>query len=35
VLYMTAKDRVRLLPALNIPMAQLQRAVAVLKEACR
>ena len=35
VLYLTAKDRVRLLPALNIPMDLLERAVAVLKEACR
>ena len=34
VLCLTAKDRVRLLPALNIPMDQLERAVAVLKEAC-
>ena len=35
VLCLTAKDRVRLLPALNIPMDQLQKAVAVLKEACK
>ena len=34
VLCLTAKDRVRLLPALNIPMDQLERAVAVLKAAC-
>jgi acetylornithine/N-succinyldiaminopimelate aminotransferase len=34
-LYLTAKDRVRLLPALNIPMDLLERAIAVLKEACR
>ncbi len=34
VLFLTAKDRVRLLPALNIPMDLLERAVAVLKEAC-
>ena len=34
VLCLTAKDRVRLLPALNIPMDQLQKAVAVLKAAC-
>ena len=33
VLCLTAKDRVRLLPALNIPMEQLERAVAVLKDA--
>lgn len=35
VLCLTAKDRVRLLPALNIPMDQLQKAVKVLKEALR
>ena len=34
VLCLTAKDRVRLLPALNIPMDQLEKAVAVLKAAC-
>ena len=34
VLCLTAKDRVRLLPALNIPMELLERAVAVLKAAC-
>ena len=33
VLCLTAKDRVRLLPALNIPMEQLQKAIAVLKAA--
>ncbi len=33
VLCLTAKDRVRLLPALNIPMEQLEKAVAVLKAA--
>ena len=33
VLCLTAKDRVRLLPALNIPMDQLERAVDVLKAA--
>ena len=35
VLVLTAKDKVRLLPALNIPMAQLQKAIAVIKEACK
>ena len=35
VLFLTAKDRVRLLPALNIPMDLLEKAVAVLKEACK
>ena len=35
VLFLTAKDRVRLLPALNIPMDLLERAVEVLKEACK
>ena len=33
VLCLTAKDRVRLLPALNIPMELLERAAAVLCEA--
>ena len=35
VLCLTAKDKVRLLPALNIPMDLLERAVAVIKEAAR
>ena len=35
VLVLTAKDKVWLLPALNIPMAQLQKAVAVIKAACK
>ena len=34
VLCLTAKDKVRLLPALNIPMETLKQAVAVLKAAC-
>ena len=34
VLCLTAKDRVRLLPALNIPMAVLQRATEVILKAC-
>ena len=34
VIVIKAKDRVRLLPALNIPMEQLQKAVAVLKACC-
>lgn len=33
VLCLTAKDKVRLLPALNIPMDLLEKAVAVIKEA--
>ena len=33
VLCLTAKDKVRLLPALNIPMELLERAVAVIREA--
>ncbi|MBQ3066261.1 MAG: acetylornithine/succinylornithine family transaminase [Clostridia bacterium] len=33
VLCLTAKDKVRLLPALNIPMELLQRAIAVIKAA--
>ena len=35
VLCLTAKDKVRLLPALNIPMEQLQKAVSIIKEACK
>ena len=35
ILVLTAKDKVRLLPALNIPMEQLEKAVAVIKEACK
>ena len=35
VLCLTAKDKVRLLPALNIPMEQLKKAVAVIKEAVK
>ena len=35
VLCLTAKDKVRLLPALNIPMELLQKAVAVILEACK
>ncbi len=34
VLVLTAKDKVRLLPALNIPMALLEKAIGILKEAC-
>lgn len=34
VLCLTAKDKVRLLPALNIPMELLQEAVEILKAAC-
>ena len=34
VLCLTAKDKVRLLPALNIPMEQLQQAVSVIKKVC-
>ncbi len=34
VLCLTAKDKVRLLPALNIPMDVLQEAVAIIKSAC-
>ena len=35
VLCLTAKDKVRLLPALNIPMDTLKEAVAIIKEACK
>lgn len=34
VLCLTAKDKVRLLPALNIPMETLKEAVAIIKAAC-
>ncbi|MBR5730682.1 MAG: aminotransferase class III-fold pyridoxal phosphate-dependent enzyme, partial [Firmicutes bacterium] len=34
VLCITAKDKVRLLPALNIPMELLEKAIAVIKETC-
>ncbi len=34
VLCLTAKDKVRLLPALNIPMDTLKRAIEVIKRAC-
>ncbi|MBQ4612087.1 MAG: aspartate aminotransferase family protein [Clostridia bacterium] len=34
VLVIKAKDKVRLLPALNIPMETLKKAIAVLKSAC-
>ena len=34
VLCLTAKDRVRLLPALNIPMEILKEAVKIIKDAC-
>ena len=35
VLVLTAKDKVRLLPALNIPMDQLKQAVEIIKQACK
>ena len=35
VLCLTAKDKVRLLPPLNIPMELLAKAVAVIKESCK
>ena len=35
VLCLTAKDKVRLLPALNIPFDLLKKAVAVIADACR
>ncbi len=34
VLFLTAKDKVRLLPALNIPKEQLEKAIDVLKAVC-
>ena len=35
VLCLTAKDKVRLLPALNIPVETLEKAIGILKEACK
>ena len=35
VLCLTAKDKLRLLPALNIPMNDLEKAIAVIKAACK
>jgi len=35
VLCLTAKDKLRLLPALNIPMEQLKAAVEVIKDVCK
>ena len=34
VLCLTAKDKVRLLPALNIPFEVLKKAIAIIKSAC-
>jgi len=34
VLCLTAKDKVRLLPPLNIPMEQLEKAIEIIKSAC-
>lgn len=34
VLCLTAKDKVRLLPALNIPMEILQEAIEIIKTVC-
>ena len=34
VLFLTAKDKVRMLPALNIPMDQLEQAIETLKQVC-
>ena len=35
VLCLTAKDKLRLLPALNIPMDQLKKAIETIKAACK
>lgn len=35
VLCLTAKDKVRLLPALNIPFEVLEKAIGIIKEACK
>ena len=34
VLCLTAKDKVRLLPALNIPIETLKKAAEIIKSAC-
>ena len=34
VLCLTAKDKLRLLPALNIPMETLEKAVGIILQAC-
>ncbi len=34
VLCLTAKDKVRLLPALNIPVDVLKKAIDIIKEIC-
>ncbi len=34
VLFLTAKDKVRLLPALNIPFSELEKAIEILKTVC-
>ena len=34
VLVIKAKDKVRMLPALNIPMEELKTAINILKEVC-
>ena len=34
VLCLTAKDKVRLLPALNIPMDTLSKAIEIIKQSC-
>ena len=34
VLVLTAKDKIRLLPALNIPFDLLEKAISILKKAC-
>ena len=35
VLCLTAKEKVRLLPALNIPMATLKEAIEIIKSVCK
>ena len=35
VLALTAKEKIRLLPALNIPMEQLKEAAEILKDCCK
>ena len=35
VLCLTAKDKLRLLPALNIPFETLEKAIEIIKQACK
>ena len=35
VLYLTAKDRIRMLPPLDIKKKSMEKAIRILKEACK